>query len=176
MKFTETNLSGVYIVELERNEDERGWFARAWCREEFVANGLPSDLVQCNLSHNAQRGTLRGLHFQIAPYSETKLVRCVAGAAYDMALDLRPDSPTFKQSFAAELSAANGVALFLPQGFAHGFQTLVDNTTLFYQMSVPYTPEAVDGVRWNDFAFNLEWPIADPIVCARDSAFPDFIS
>ena len=174
MKFTETNLSGVYIVELERHEDERGWFARAWCREEFVENGLPSDLAQCNLSHNAQRGTLRGLHFQIAPYAETKLVRCVAGAVYDMALDLRPDSPTFKQSVATELSAANGRAVFLPEGIAHGFQTLTDDATLFYQMSVPYAPEAASGVRWDDSAFQIVWSLAEAIVCKRDAAFPDF--
>jgi|TARA_B100001971_G_scaffold204053_1_gene219778 dTDP-4-dehydrorhamnose 3,5-epimerase len=176
MKFTETKLSGVYVVELECHEDERGWFARAWCREEFAAHDLSADLAQCNLSHNARCGTLRGLHFQTAPHAEAKLVRCVAGAVHDVALDLRPDSPTFKQSFAVELSTANGVAMFIPEGIAHGFQTLIDDTTLFYQMSAPYAPEAVDGVRWNDSVFNLKWPIADPIVCARDSAFPDFIA
>ena len=174
MKFTETKLPGVYVVELEYHEDERGWFARAWCREEFAAHDLSADLAQCNLSHNAQCGTLRGLHFQTAPHAEAKLIRCVAGAAHDVALDLRPGSPAFKQSFSAELCATNGVALFIPEGIAHGFQTLIDDTTLFYQMSVSYAPEAVDGVRWNDSAFNLKWPIADPIVCSRDSAFPDF--
>ncbi len=176
MKFIETHLSGVYIVEFERREDERGWFARAWCREEFAAHGLSIDLAQCNLSYNAKLGTLRGLHFQIAPHAEAKLVRCVAGAVHDVALDLRPDSPTFKQSFAVELSTANGVALFIPEGVAHGFQTLMDDTTLFYQMSAPYVPEAVNGVRWNDSTFNLKWPIDNPILCARDSAFPDFIA
>ena len=164
----------MYIVELERHDDQRGWFARSWCREEFAAHGLPADFTQCNLSHNAQSGTLRGLHFQTAPHAEAKLVRCVAGAVYDLALDLRSDSSTFKQTFAAELSATNGVALFIPEGIAHGFQTLMDDTTLFYQMSAPYVPESVSGVCWNDSAFNLEWPIADPIVCERDLTFPDF--
>ena len=176
MKFTETEIPGVFVIELKRLEDDRGWFARAWCRDEFAANGLPTDLAQCNLSHNNQRGTVRGMHFQTMSHSEAKLVRCVAGAAHDVALDLRPESPTFKQSFATPLSAENGRAVFLPEGIAHGFQTLMDDTTLFYQMSAPYAPEAVDGVRWNDSAFNLKWPIADPIVCSRDSAFPDFIA
>ena len=174
MKFTETKIPGVFVIELERHEDDRGWFARAWCCEEFAANGLPTDLAQCNLSHNAQRGTVRGMHFQTVPHAEAKLVRCVAGEVHDVALDLRPESPTFKQSFATELSAENGRAVFLPEGIAHGFQTLTDNATLFYQMSTPYAPEAVDGVRWNDAAFQIEWPIADPIVCERDLAYPDF--
>ena len=116
------------------------------------------------------------MHYQTAPLAEAKVVRCVAGAVHDVALDLRPESPTFKQSFATELTAENGRAVFLPEGIAHGFQTLMDDTTLFYQMSAPYAPEAVNGVRWNDSAFNLKWPIADSIVCSRDSAFPDFIA
>ena len=174
MKFTETNLPGVYVVELERHEDERGWFARAWCREEFATHDLSADLAQCNLSHNSQRGTVRGLHLQTAPHAEAKLVRCVAGSAHDVALDLRSDSPTFKQSFSAELSATNGVALFIPEGIAHGFQTLMDDTTLFYQMSAPYEPKSARGVRWDDAAFQIKWPIAEAIVCERDAAFPDF--
>ena len=174
MKFTETKIPGVFVIELERHEDDRGWFARAWCREEFAAHGLPTDLAQCNLSHNTQRGTVRGMHFQTASHSEAKLVRCVAGAVHDVALDLRPESPTFKLSFATELSAENGRALFLPEGIAHGFQTLTDDATLFYQMSTPYAPEAASGVRWNDAAFQIEWPIADLIVGERDLAFPDF--
>ena len=174
MKFTETKILGVFVIELECQEDDRGWFARAWCREEFAAHGLPTDLAQCNLSHNTQRGTVRGMHFQTVPHSEAKLVRCVAGAVHDVALDLRPESPTFKQSFATELSAENGRAVFLPEGIAHGFQTLTDHATLFYQMSTPHAPEAASGVRWNDAAFQIEWPIADPIVCERDLAFPDF--
>ena len=175
MKFTETKIPGVFVIELERHDDDRGWFARAWCCEEFAAQGLPTDLAQFSLSHNTQRGTVRGMHFQSVPHSEAKLVRCVAGAVHDVALDLRPASPTFKQSFATELSAENGRAMFFPEGIAHGFQTLTDNATLFYQMSTPYAPEAASGVRWNDAEFQIEWPIAGAIVCERDAAFPDFI-
>ncbi len=174
MKFTETKIAGVFVIELERHEDDRGWFARAWCREEFSAHGLPTDLAQTNLSHNTQLGTVRGMHFQTAPHAEVKLVRCVAGVVHDVALDLRSESATFKQSFATELSADNGRAVFLPKGIAHGFQTLTDDSTLFYQMSAPYAPESASGVRWDDAAFQIEWPIAEAIVCDRDAAFPDF--
>jgi dTDP-4-dehydrorhamnose 3,5-epimerase len=174
MKFTETKIHGVFVIELEKHEDDRGWFARAWCCEEFTAHGLPTDLAQTNLSHNAQRGIVRGMHFQTAPHAEAKLVRCVAGAVHDIALDLRPESPTFKQSVATELSADNGRAVFLPEGIAHGFQTLTDDATLFYQMSAPYAPEFARGVRWDDAAFQIEWPIAEAIVCEHDLAFPIF--
>ncbi|MBC8325966.1 MAG: dTDP-4-dehydrorhamnose 3,5-epimerase [Verrucomicrobia subdivision 3 bacterium] len=174
MKFTETKINGVFVIELDKHADDRGWFARAWCREEFAAHGLPTDLVQTNLSHNTQRGTVRGMHFQTTPYAEAKLVRCVSGAVHDIALDLRPESPTFKQSIANELSAANGRAVFLPEGIAHGFQTLTDDATLFYQMSAPYAPESASGVRWDDAAFQIQWPIAGAIVCERDLSFPDF--
>ena len=174
MKFTETKIHGVFVIELEKHEDDRGWFARAWCCEEFTAHGLPTDLAQTNLSHNAQRGTVRGMHFQTAPHAEAKLVRCVAGGVHDIALDLRPESPTFKQFVATELSADNGRAVFLPEGIAHGFQTLTDDATLFYQMGAPYAPEFARGVRWDDATFQIEWPIAEAIVCERDAAFPDF--
>ena len=174
MKFSETKIPGVFAIELKRHEDDRGWFARSWCREEFSAYGLPTDLAQTNLSHNTQRGTVRGMHFQIAPNAEVKLIRCVAGVVHDIALDLRPESPMFKQSVATELSADNGLAMFLPEGIAHGFQTLTDNATLFYQMSTPYALESASGVRWDDAAFQIGWPIAEAIVCERDAAFPDF--
>ena len=174
MKFTETKIPGVFVIELERHEDDRGWFGRAWCREEFAAHGLPTDLAQTNLSHNAQRGTVRGMHFQTAPHAEAKLIRCVTGAVHDVALDLRSESATFKQSFATELSADNGRAVFLPKGIAHGFQTLTDDATLFYQMSTPYASESARGVRWDDAVFQIEWPIAEAIVCERDATFPDF--
>jgi len=169
MKFTETKIAGVFVIELERHEDDR-----AWCREEFAAHGLSTDLVQTNLSHNTQRGTVRGMHFQTAPHAEAKLVRYVAGTVHDVALDLRTESPTFKQSFAIELSAANGRAVYLPEGIAHGFQSLTNDATLFYQMSAPYEPESANGVRWDDAAFQIEWPIAEAIVCERDQAFKDF--
>jgi dTDP-4-dehydrorhamnose 3,5-epimerase len=175
MKFSETHLPGAHLIELERRQDDRGWFARAWCREEFAERGLSAELLQCNLSHNATRGALRGLHWQAAPHAEIKVVRCVTGAAHDVLLDLRPDSPTFKQSFSTELSEANGRALYVPEGIAHGFQTLADNTTLFYQMSSPYISESARGVRWDDSAFGIDWPIVDPIMSARDMAFSDFI-
>ena len=174
MKFTETRIPGVFVIELERHEDDRGWFARAWCREDFAAHGLPTDLAQTNHSHNTQRGTVRGMHFQTAPHAEVKLVRCVAGTVHDVALDIRPESPTFKQSVATELSADNGVAMFLPEGIAHGFQTLTDNATLFYQMSAPYEPKSARGVRWDDATFQIKWPIAEAIVGKRELAFPDF--
>jgi dTDP-4-dehydrorhamnose 3,5-epimerase len=174
MKFNETEIPGVCFIDLDFHEDDRGWFARAWCREEFAAHGLNMNFVQCNLSHNTERGTLRGMHFQTSPNAEAKLVRCVSGAVHDVALDLRPDSPTFKQSWHIDLSADNGLAVLLPEGIAHGFQSLTDNSTLFYQMSTAYAPESASGVRWNDPAFHIPWPIANPIVCERDLAFPDF--
>jgi len=176
MKFVETDISGVVVVELEKHEDARGWFARAWCREEFTAHGLSVDLVECNLSYNEKRGTLRGMHFQVEPHAEVKLVRCVAGAVHDVALDLRPESSSYKKSIGIELSAHSGRAVFLPEGVAHGFQTLTDHSTLFYQMSSAYSPEAAAGVRWDDSAFGIEWPLADPVVSARDQAFPNFTS
>lgn len=174
MKFRETAISGVVVIELERQKDDRGWFARAWCHEAFAAYGLSVEFIQSNLSYNEKSGTLRGMHYQNAPYSEAKLVRCVAGAVHDVALDLRPNSPTFKKSITTELSADNGHALFVPEGIAHGFQTLINHTTLLYQMSKAYSPEAAAGVRWNDSAFQIKWPIKDPIVCERDQAFADF--
>lgn len=174
MKFTKTHIPGVFVIELERHEDERGWFARAWCRTEFLAHGLRVDFAQCNLTHTDRRNILRGMHYQDVPHAEAKLVHCVSGAVHDVALDLRPESSTFKQSFATELSATNGRSLFLPEGIAHGFQTLTDNTTLFYQMSTEHVPEAAAGVRWNDPEFHIEWPLSDPILSDRDREFPDF--
>ena len=171
MKFVETDISGVVVIELEKHEDERGWFARAWCREEFNVHDLPIDLVECNISYNEKRGTLRGMHFQATPHAEAKLVRCVMGAVHDVALDLRPESPSYKKSIGIELSAHSGRAVFLPEGVAHGFQTLTDHSTLFYQMSSAYSPEAAAGVRWDDLAFGIEWPLANPIVSVRDQAF-----
>jgi dTDP-4-dehydrorhamnose 3,5-epimerase len=175
MKFSETHLPGVFVIELERHEDERGWFARSWCRDEFIAHGLPAELEQCNLSHNANRGTLRGRHWQAQPHGEAKMIRCVAGSAFDVAIDLRPNSPAYLKTFATEISAANGRAVFLPEGIAHGFQSLHDGTTLFYQMSRSHIPEATRGLRCNDPAFNIRWPIADPIIADRDRNYPDFI-
>jgi dTDP-4-dehydrorhamnose 3,5-epimerase len=154
MKFTETPLQGAYIIELDTIEDERGFFARSWCRKEFTDHGLNSDLVQCNISFNRKKGTLRGMHYQARPHAEAKLVRCTSGAIHDVIIDLRHDSPTFKQWCPAELTAQNRRMLFIPEDFAHGFQTLEDNTEVMYQMSEYYHPDHARGIRWNDPLFS----------------------
>ncbi len=175
MIFTETKLKGTFIIEPERREDERGFFARTWCQQEFVAHSLNPRLVQCSLSFNKRKGTLRGMHYQAAPHEEAKLVRCTMGAIYDVTVDLRPDSATFKQWLAVELTADNRRALYIPEGLAHGFQTLCDNTEVFYQMVEFYHPEAARGVRWDDPTFGIIWPEAHTrILSARDQAYPDF--
>ncbi len=174
MRILGTALEGAKIVELEPIEDERGFFARSFCRREFEAAGLDSCVAQCNLSFNRRRGTLRGMHFQREPHAEAKLVRCTQGAIYDVILDLRPRSSSYLRWVAVELSAANRRALYAPQGVAHGFQTLTDDAEVLYQMSEPYVPEAAAGVRWNDPAFGIAWPIADPVLSARDAAYADF--
>lgn len=174
MIFQPTALPGAFVVELERREDERGYFARTWCRREFEAAGLDTELVQCSLSHNLRRSTLRGLHWQAAPHAEVKLVRCTTGAIWDVIIDLRPESPTFTKHFGVELTAANGRTLYIPKGFAHGFVTLTDATEVFYQMSEYYEPASTRGARWNDPAFGIEWPVTDPILHPRDAGYPDF--
>ena len=153
----------------------RGFFTRSWSQREFEARGLNSRLVECNISFNKKRGTLRGLHYQAAPHEQAKLVRCTMGAIYDVIVDLRPDSATFKQWVAVELTASNRQMLYVPEGFAHGFQTLEDRTEAFYQMSEYYAPECARGVRWNDPAFSIEWPPAERTIIARDQQYPDFI-
>jgi dTDP-4-dehydrorhamnose 3,5-epimerase len=175
MIFHETSLAGAYLVEPERRVDERGFFARSWCQREFAERGLNSKLVQCNISFNTERRTLRGLHFQLAPYEEAKLVRCTQGAIFDVIVDLRKSSPTFGKHYGVQLDAESRLMLFVPEGFAHGFQTLCDSTEVFYQMSEFYAPEAAAiGIRWNDSAFGIEWPIADPILSERDRTYSDF--
>ena len=169
MIFTETKLKGAFIIDIEPREDERGFFARSWGEDEFKKHGLNPRLVQCNISFNKKRGTLRGMHYQIAPFAEAKLVRCTTGAIYDVIIDLRNDSPTFKKWFSVELSAENRRALYVPEDFAHGFQTLVDNTEVFYQMSEFYHSECSRGLRWNDVAFEIEWPISDVVISENDS-------
>ena len=158
MIFRETPIPGVFVLEPERSEDERGFFARTWCAEEFAAHGLDTRVAQCSISFNSRAGTLRGMHYQAAPHEETKVVRCTAGAIYDVALDLRPDSPTFRAWTAVELSAENRAALYLPQGIAHGFQTLQDASEVLYMISVSHAPKSACGVRWDDPAFGIEWP------------------
>ncbi len=174
MIFRETRLSGCFVIELEKRADERGWFARTWCRDEFSKNGIEVFWVQGNSSFNSQKGTLRGMHFQLAPCGEAKLIRCCRGRAYDVALDLRPESPTFKQWTSVELAPDNGKMIFIPEGFAHGFQTLEDGTELLYQMSENHHPQLASGVRWNDAAFGILWPLADPILSPKDQAYPDY--
>lgn len=172
MKFQESPLAGAYTIELDRLEDERGFFARSYSAEEFAARGLPAAMPQSSVSFNARRGTLRGLHYQAEPHAEDKLVRCTAGAIYDVIVDLRPDSPTARRWFGVELSAANHRSLFVPKGLAHGFMTLRDDTEVLYMISVPYAPGFERGLRWNDPAIGISWPTAPSVVSARDAAYP----
>jgi len=174
--FTETKLPGAFVIELEEHADERGFFARTFCEREFKAQGLNPDVVQCNVSFNKRKGTLRGMHFQVAPFAETKLVRCTSGSIYDVIIDLRPSSPAFKQYFAVELSAGNRKMLYIPEAFAHGFQTLENDTEVFYQMSQYYSPEHARGVRWDDPAFGIRWPEDERIIVERDRNYPYFLS
>jgi len=174
--FTETNLPGAFVIEAEKHEDERGFFARSFCQREFEAHGLNPNVAQCNISFNKRKGTLRGMHFQAAPFAEAKLVRCTAGSIYDVIVDLRKGSRSFKEHFATELSAANRKMLYIPEEFAHGFQTLEDNTEVFYQMSQVYSAEHARGVRWNDPAFGIQWPEAQRIINERDRNYPDFVA
>jgi dTDP-4-dehydrorhamnose 3,5-epimerase len=173
--FTETKLKGAFVLELDKREDDRGFFARSWCRNEFLAHNLNPSISQCNVSFNRIRGTLRGMHYQAAPFEEAKLVRCTAGALYDVIIDLRPDSATYKQHVGEVLTAANYKMLYVPEGFAHGFQTLVDNTEIFYQMSEFYSPEHARGVRYNDSAFGIHWMVSEPVITDRDRNYPDFV-
>ena len=175
MVFHETVLKGAFLIDLERHRDERGFFARTFCVDEFQARGLNARLMQCSVSFNEKRGTLRGLHWQTEPHAEAKLVRVTRGAIFDAIVDLRTGSPTFKQHFVCELTADNHRMLYVPEGFAHGFQTLEDNTEVFYQMSAVFAPALARGVRWNDPAFGIQWPdVPQRIMNARDAAYPDF--
>ena len=174
MIFTATPMLGAVIIDVEPFEDERGFFARSFCSREFAAHGLSPHVAQCSISFNRTRGTLRGLHFQRPPHAEVKLVRCTAGVLYDVIIDLRPDSLTFRRHFGVELSARNRKMLYVPEGFAHGFQTLQDDTEVCYQMSTPFCRDAAAGVRWNDPAFAIDWPLAVTVISERDRTYPDF--
>ncbi|HNC82380.1 MAG: dTDP-4-dehydrorhamnose 3,5-epimerase [Nitrospira sp.] len=174
MTFRETVLKGAFTIDLDRVEDERGFFARSWCVKEFEANGLDTRLVQCNVSFNKVRGTLRGMHYQVAPAAEVKVVRCTRGAVHDVIADLRPDSPTYKQAFSVLLSAENRRMLYIPKGFAHGFLTLTDDAEVFYQMSEYYAPECARGFRWDDATFAISWPDQVRIISSKDRNYPDF--
>jgi len=172
--FQETPLKGAFVIQPERREDARGFFARTWCQREVEVHGLNPRLVQCSISFNLRKGTLRGLHYQAAPHEEAKLIHCTMGAIYDVVVDLRDDSPTFREHFAIVLSAENRQMLYVPEGLAHGFQTLEDNTEVSYQMSEFFAPESARGVRWDDPAFGIAWPPADRIIAERDRSYPDF--
>ncbi len=173
--FTETKLKGAFIIEPEKFEDERGFFARSFSQEEFLAHGASGQLVENNISFNKKKHTIRGMHFQSAPHAQAKLVRCTQGAIFDAMIDLRPTSPTYQQWVGAELTASNRLMLFVPAGFAHGFQTLEDDTEVFYQVSNYYAPESASGVRWDDPAFDIRWPASEGVIVnERDRTYPDF--
>ena len=174
MLFQETKLPGAFVIELQKHEDERGFFARSWCQKEFEAHGLNPRMVQCNVSFNKVKGTLRGMHYQVPPCAEVKLVRCTRGAMYDVIIDLRRESATYKQHVSEVLSSNNYKALFIPEGFAHGFQTLEDNSEVFYQMSAFYSLEHQRGLRYNDPAFGINWPLAATVISDCDRSYQDF--
>lgn len=174
MRFHPLALEGAYLIELEPATDERGSFTRTFCRDEFARHGLKSEFAQCSTSYNRIRGTLRGMHYQASPHQEAKLVRCTRGRMQDVIVDLRAGSPSFKQWLAVELSADNGRMLYIPEGFAHGFLTLEDNTEVFYQISEVHRPESARGFRWNDAAFGIAWPAPVQAISDRDRDYPDF--
>jgi dTDP-4-dehydrorhamnose 3,5-epimerase len=174
MTFQETKLPGVFEVRLEPCHDDRGFFARSWCQKEFERHGLNPRVVQCNVSFNSQKGTLRGMHYQKAPKAEAKLVRCTTGSIYDVVIDLRPQAPTFGRWVAVALTAEKRNMIYVPEGCAHGFLTLEDKTEVFYQMSEFYSPESACGVRWNDPAFQIVWPAKIEVISDRDRTYPDF--
>jgi dTDP-4-dehydrorhamnose 3,5-epimerase len=176
MRFIETPLAGAWVIELETLEDERGWFARTFDVDEFVARGMDPAVAQCNASFNARRGTLRGMHYQAEPHGESKLVRCVRGAIFDVAVDLRPRSTTRCRWHGVELSATNGRSFFIPEGLAHGFQTLTDDCEVLYQMGQRFVPEAARGVRWDDPAFGIRWPevSGERTISEKDRAYASF--
>ena len=174
MLFTESKLKGAFVLEPERREDNRGFFARTFCQREFEAHGLNPLVVQCNIAYNRKKGTLRGMHFQNPPFQEAKLVRCTQGTILDVILDLRPDSPTYKKWASAELSEDNHRMLYIPEGFAHGYQTLTETTEIIYQVSQFYAPESASGVRHNDPAFGIEWPLEVTAISELDKKWPDY--
>ena len=174
MIITATDLPGACFVDIEALEDERGFFARSWCRDTFARHGLETELVQCNLSGNRRKGTLRGMHYQQDPHAEVKLVRCVRGSIYDVIVDIRPDSPTYCRWLGVELNESNRRGLYIPRGMAHGFLTLSDDTEVFYQMSSHYVPESAAGIRWDDPAIGIDWPDVPRCMSERDRQFADF--
>ena len=174
MKFMETELAGAFIIELEQKTDPRGFFARAWCKDEFSAAGLVNDIVQCNIGFSERAGTLRGIHYQQAPHGEAKVVRCTRGSVFDVIIDVRPDSLTFGKWSGHELDADDRLMLFIPEGFGHGYQTLEDDTEIFYQSSEFYHPESAVGIRYNDPAFAIHWPLEVTSISEADRTWPDY--
>ena len=175
MIFTETKLAGAFVIDLKKFEDDRGFFSRAWCQNEFEAHGIDFCPVQANLAYTAKKGTVRGMHYQVAPHAEAKLLRCIRGALYDVMVDLRAGSETFGQWFGVELTAENRQMVFVPEGFAHGYQALTDNAEAFYMVGTFYAPGAEQGFRWNDPTFGIEWPITDGLIISeKDQNWPDF--
>jgi len=175
LNFEATAIPGVWLIDLDLHSDDRGFFSRAWCSEEAAARGLNPDCAQCNLSFNHLRGTLRGMHWQSAPHAEAKWIRCIRGEAWDVALDMRPDSLSYRKWIGITLNSKNRRMIYIPEGVAHGFQTLEDATELFYQMSVPYDSSHACGVRWDDPAFGIKWPLDNPVLSVRDRAYKDFV-
>lgn len=174
MIFTETSLKGAFVIQTQKVEDERGFFARSFCQNEFLEHGLNPNVAQCNISYNRKKGTLRGMHFQAAPHAEAKLVQCMRGSIHDVVIDLRPDSLTYLEHIAVTLSAAEHNSLYVPEGFGHGFITLEDDTEVFYQMSEFHIPGATRGFRWNDSAFGIAWPLTPEVISERDANYLDF--
>ncbi|HMQ51123.1 MAG TPA: dTDP-4-dehydrorhamnose 3,5-epimerase [Anaerolineae bacterium] len=175
MIFSKTKLENAFIIDIEKFEDPRGFFARGYCQREFEAHGLVFNTIQANISRSLKKGTLRGMHYQVAPYAEAKLVRCIRGALYDVIIDLRPESSTYLQWLEVELTEDNYRMLYVPEGFAHGFQTLVDNTEAFYQVSQFFTPQAEGGIRYNDPVFKIDWPLEISVISQKDQNWPDFM-
>ncbi len=174
MQFKETDLADAVVIELEPKQDQRGFLARTFCKKEFARYGLQTEIAQANLSFNTKKGTLRGMHFQEHPFAEAKLVQCLQGSVYDVIIDLRPDSKTHRHWLAVELEAESGQILYVPEGFAHGFQTLQDHSAVYYLMFEFFAPEYARGVRWDDPAFGIKWPLSDPVISEKDRQWPDY--
>jgi dTDP-4-dehydrorhamnose 3,5-epimerase len=175
MEFIETELEGAFLIVLSRIEDNRGFFARGWCQDEFSKHGLIGGMVQLNVGFSHKKGTLRGLHYQLPPHQEAKLARCTRGAIFDVVVDLRPGSSTYKRWFGAELTAANGRMLYVPEGCAHGYQTMADDTEMYYLTSAAYAASSATGVRYNDSAFGIAWPLEVEVISGADAAWPDYV-
>jgi dTDP-4-dehydrorhamnose 3,5-epimerase len=175
LKFTETSLKGAYVIEINKLEDERGFFGRSWCANEMKAHGLKTNIAQANTSFSKKKGTLRGMHYQNDPYQETKLIRCTRGAIFDVIIDLRPESPTYKKWYGVQLTQDNYKMLYVPEDFAHGFITLTDDSEVTYLVTQFYTPGAEAGIRWDDAQFDIKWPVSPTVISDKDRNHPDYV-